>query len=260
MRYLSIPGGNRRCWLAIGTLIVAAVVTTAVAQEPQVEPAESTRAKPTAKVRAAQNSPRPAGRHGSTKSADGQGDVSAAISRLAISPARSVIFTEEREAAARTFVRKNRAELDQVLEQLKVSKPSEYQQVICDLFRTVELFTAMRQEDPQRYDLSLRAWQWEAKTQLLAAELVQHPDQSERIKLEIREAVEQLADVQIEQAAYEVRKLEAKVRRAEGQRKQIEARRGDFIKERTDAILQAVQQLAAGQSPAERKSESKSTR
>lgn len=252
MRYSLTFSKKLLPWLVTGWLIVAPTVSSTFAQQPQSESSESTREKSASKVRAVQNPSRAAGR--SNKSADGQGEVSAAISRLAISPARTVIFTEEREAAARTFVRKNRVELDPVLEQLKLTKPAEYQQVICDLFRTVELFTALRQEDAQRYDLSLRAWQWEAKTQLLAAELVKHPDQSERIKLEIREAVAQLAEVQIEQAAYEVRKLEAKARRAEGQRKQLEARKGDFIKERTDAILQAVSQLAAGQS------ESKSTR
>lgn len=260
MKRASMITGNGLCRLVMGLLVVAIMVNPSLGQEPRGEKTDANREKAIPKARAVQNPARSAGRNGPAKQAEGEGDVSAAISRLAISPARTVIFTEEREAAARTFVRKNCAGLDPVLEQLKGSKPAGYQQVICDLFRTVESFTAMRQEDQQRYDLALRAWQLEAQTQLLAAELVGHPDQRERIKLEIRQAVEELADVQIDQAAYEVRKLEAKLRRAEGHRKQIEAKRNDFIKERTDAILQAVGQLANGQNPAGQEPVSKPTR
>lgn len=260
MKHTSILFEHRLCRHAMGSLMIAVIVSPCLAQQPRGESIDSAKEKPTPKVRATQSPQRNANRNSSAKPAEGEGDVSAAISRLAISPARTVIFTEEREAAARTFVRKNCAGLDPVLEQLKTSKPAEYQQVICDLFRTVESFTALRQEDSQRYDLALRAWQLEAQTQLLAAELVGHPDERERIKLEIRHAVEELADVQIEQAAYEVRKLEAKVRRAEGHRKQIEAKRNEFIKERTDAILQAVGTLANANAEPGQKSDSKSTR
>jgi hypothetical protein len=171
--------------------------------------------------------------------ADGD-EPTGAISRLGVPPARTVVFTEEREAAARAFVAKNRPEMNGVLDQLKLSKPPEYRQVICDLFRTSELFTAMRQDDRGRQEIALRIWQTEAKTHLLAAELAANPERSDVLKTELRATVEQLADLQVEQAAYAVKQWEAKVRRAEGQLKKIESGRSAFVDGRVEAILQAV--------------------
>jgi hypothetical protein len=154
-----------------------------------------------------------------------------------------VLFTEEREAAARAFVSKNRPEMLPILDQLKLSKPQDYQQVVCDLFRTSELFTAMKQDDRARQEIALKIWQTEANTHLLAAELASHPERAEALQAELKTTVEVLADLQIEQAAYTVRQLEAKARRAEGQRKKLESGRNEFVNQRTEAILQAVRGL-----------------
>ena len=94
--------------------------------------------------------------------------------------------------------------------------------------------------------LSCKTWQAEAKTHLLAAQLASRPDQSELLKNELRTTVEELADLQIEQAAGEVRQWEAKLRRAEGQRKKLETGRSEFVDRRMDAILQAVGRLESG--------------
>lgn len=225
--------------LCLATLLFFITSTQAALAEPvravRAEPSVEKKTAPRTNARAANGS-----------------DVSAAISRLAISPARTVVFTEEREAAARTFVRNNRPEMETVLDQLRTSKPDEYRQVICDLFRTVESFTALRQEDPQRYELSLETWRTEAKTHLLAAELVGKPAERERITSELRRAVEQLADLQIRLAESEVHRWEAKLRRAEGQKKKLESGRTEFVNERLEAILLAVGRL---ESPAPEKKE-----
>jgi hypothetical protein len=183
----------------------------------------------------------PAGR----PTADGAG-VGEDISRIGAPPARSLVFTPEREAAARAFVANNRPEMTAILDQLKLSKPTEYQQVIGDLFRTSENLAVMRQGDRSRYDIALKSWQAEAKTHLLAAELAAHPERSESIKIELRATVEILADLEVEKAANELKQLEAKLRRAEGQKKKLESSRGEFVENRVQAILQAIGRVEAG--------------
>jgi hypothetical protein len=54
------------------------------------------------------------------------------------------VFTEEREAAVLTFVRKNRPELLAMLEGLKLRRPADYQRAVSDLFRTSEMLTTVR--------------------------------------------------------------------------------------------------------------------
>lgn len=214
-----------------GSLIGMLVLAGALGSDVRAEQGE--RAPPGAASRAA-------ARPTSSRSSEGREAPASYAARLASPPGRPLVFTEEREAAATTFVGRHLPELGAVLEQLKQSQPAEYRKVICDLFKTSELLAAMRQEDQGRYELALRAWRIEAQTQLLAAALAAHPDQRPRLTTQIEEAVQELADLQIEQAAYEVKRLEAKARRADGQRKQLESRRGEFVKQRLAAILQVV--------------------
>ena len=233
----------RRCfggWLASGVALLLAWASVARVQD--------LRAEQVARRSLPENSNRSGGRAGSAKARPGRDDPAAAISGLAVSPARNVTFTVEREAAALAFVRKNRPELEPLLNKLKLSKPAEYQQTIYDLFRTSELFAVMRQEDPARSELALKAWQVKARTELLAADLVAHPDQRERITADLQQAVEEQVNLEIDQAAHEVERLQAKLHRAEGQRKQMEARRAELVEQRLGAVLQAVTRVESEQS------------
>jgi hypothetical protein len=103
----------------------------------------------------------------------------------------------------------------------------------------------MRQDDRGRHEIALKIWRTEAKTHLLAGELAAHPDRGDALRGELRSTVEQLADLEIEQAAYNVKQWEAKLRRAEGQRKKAETGRNEFVNSRLQAILQAVDGLKA---------------
>ena len=62
----------------------------------------------------------------------------------------------------------------------------------------------MRHENPQHSGLALKSWQIEAKTHLLAAELIAQPAQRVRMRTALRATVETLADLRNEQAAGEV--------------------------------------------------------
>ncbi len=151
------------------------------------------------------------------------------------------MFTEEREAAALTFVRKNGPELLKMLEQLKARNPGEYERAIRDLFRTSEMFASIRQEDPARYELALKGWQAEMHTHLLMARLV-HQREGDQAKRELKEAVEKLVDLQLERVADQVRRLETELERARRHHQEIKGRRDEIVRQQLEARLKAVEQ------------------
>jgi len=152
------------------------------------------------------------------------------------------VFTEEREAAALTFVRKNRPELLAVLEGIKLRRPAEYQRAVGDLFRTSEMLTTVRQEDPGRYELALKGWQAEMHAGMLFARLAGQPGETKDVEAELRQAVEKVVELQIEQTAYQVRRMEGELERLRKQHQEQESRRAELVRERMAAMLQAVQQ------------------
>jgi hypothetical protein len=87
-------------------------------------------------------------------------------------------LTPEREAAAITFVRQHHSELVDLLNQLKESKPAEYQTAIRELFQTSERLAQLREQDPERYELELAAWKIKSRIQLLAARSTMSADKA----------------------------------------------------------------------------------
>jgi hypothetical protein len=158
------------------------------------------------------------------------------------------IFTEEREAAALTFVRKHRPELVQVLNELKAKKRAEYQQAIRDLFRVSEALTQVRQDDPARYELAVKTWQAEMQAHLLASQMVRQPASSARIRTELEQAVGKLVDAQIAEMDGNIRHMESALERLRRHREELRSRRTELVRERVDGMLQAVQRHRSEQS------------
>lgn len=79
-------------------------------------------------------------------------------------------FTESREAAALFFVRKHCAELLPLLDQLKKSNPTQYQQEVREVFHVTELLADL-QDEPRRHDLELEIWKTEARANVVAARI-----------------------------------------------------------------------------------------
>ena len=152
------------------------------------------------------------------------------------------VFTEEREAAALTFVRKNRPELLAMLEGIKLRRPADYQRAVGDLFRTSEMLASVRQEDPGRYELALKGWQAEMHAGMLFARLVGQSGETKKVEVELRQAVEKVVELQIEQTGYQVRRMERELERLRKQHQEQESHRAELVRERMAAMLQAVQQ------------------
>lgn len=113
-------------------------------------------------------------------------------------------FTEEREAAALHFVRKQCPELVPLLEELKRGNRPAYEQQICETFQVTE-FLADLQDDPKRYGLELKTWKAENKALALVARLAS-PKEEDRKPVE-----DQLRALAKELAELEVRSLEHRV-------------------------------------------------
>ncbi len=79
-------------------------------------------------------------------------------------------FTEEREAAALFFLRKNAPDLLTVLEQMRRDNSSSYRREICAVFQVTEMLADL-QDEPRRHDLELEIWRVESKARALAARL-----------------------------------------------------------------------------------------
>ena len=78
-------------------------------------------------------------------------------------------FTPEREAAAMKFVREHHAEVADLLDNLRKSRPEQYRRAARELFRASERVSQWKGRDAARYELELKAWKVNSRIQLLLA-------------------------------------------------------------------------------------------
>jgi hypothetical protein len=80
-------------------------------------------------------------------------------------------FTEEREAAALFFVKKNLPNLLPLLDELKKADARRYETEISEIFQVTEYLANLR-NDPRRHELELKIWVTESKAHVLVARLL----------------------------------------------------------------------------------------
>jgi hypothetical protein len=102
----------------------------------------------------------------------------------------------QREAAALALVREHHGELFELLDHLKLQKHKAYLQAIQELWRASERLATVRQRDPDRYDLELRAWKIDSRIRLLAAKLSM--EQDPELEPQLKEALSERADVRLQ--------------------------------------------------------------
>jgi hypothetical protein len=125
-------------------------------------------------------------------------------------PADTVLprFTEEREAAALCFLRKNATDLLPLVERLKKENPTRYQHEIRSVFQVAEMLADL-EDDPQRRELELEIWKIESKAHALAARMHQMPEADRRkAEADLQRIARQLVDL-------DTRVLEVKAEQAE---------------------------------------------
>lgn len=129
-------------------------------------------------------------------------------------------ITPEREAAVATFVERNHPELSDLLAHLKLAQPKQYEQAVKEIYRVTERLAGVQERDTLHYELEVKLWTAQSRTQLLAARLKM--GESETLKSELRQSLAQQSiarlDVlkhQREQAAGRLEKMDREIKRIE---------------------------------------------
>jgi hypothetical protein len=143
------------------------------------------------------------------------------------------VFTEEREAAALTFVRRHYPDLLPLLERVRRTDSKRYQQEISELFQLSEALTELRLHDEKRYQLELERWKTESKALVLVAR-ISTASTSEKATLqgELRDAAKRLVELDIELLRLRIEELERELSEARDEMSRAEERRDLRIQER----------------------------
>jgi len=150
----------------------------------------------------------------------------------------------QREVAALALVREHHLELIELLDHLKSQKHKAYLQAIQELWRASERLATVRQRDPDRYDLELRAWKIDSRIRLLAAKLSM--EQDSELEQQLKAALSERADVRLQ--------LKAVVRdRVKTRLETMNAEIDKLASEREQQLQQAFEKLLRGATKARAK-------
>jgi len=156
----------------------------------------------------------------------------------AADPARLPRFTEEREAAALFFVKKNLPELMPLLEELKKGQAARYEQEVREIFQVTEYLADLR-DDPRRYELELKVWVAESKAHTLVAKL-STPSEEERKKLEdqIMDLAKELIDLDEKVLELKADQLDKELGEVKDELAKIREQPDKRTRERFDGLLE----------------------
>ena len=226
---------DRKRWLVAGLLAAGLIslVVPALVWAKANEPAASSAA---ASAAAATDSP--AAATASPAAAEGP-ETKAVKTGSPAKPAKSLKrisgFTEEREAAAMTFVRMNHPELATLLDQLKLNDIAEYQRAIRELFHSSEKLADLQERNSKRYPMELEAWKLNSRIRLLVARLTMSPDP--KIEDELRQAL--LQQIGLRKAALndERERLETRVTELKEQLQKLDKQQTMSVEQRMARLL-----------------------
>ncbi|GIW93830.1 MAG: hypothetical protein KatS3mg110_1871 [Pirellulaceae bacterium] len=166
-------------------------------------------------------------------------------------------ITEQQQQIVQDFVRANHPELDLLLAYLKEHQPQEYKRAIRDLYRNVSRIESWRDRDPERYQLELRLWQLESKSQLVAARLTMLDEQQRQD--ELRELLRQQMALRIELLQRERERVAERLAKLDQQISELQANQEQLVARQLQTLLRAMQDAkpqrpaaksAAGPAPA----------
>ena len=157
-------------------------------------------------------------------------------------PPERAPLTPEREAAAITFVRQHHPELVDLLNQLKETKPAEYQTAIRELFQTSERLAQLREQDPQRYELELAAWKTKSRIQLLAARSTMSADKS--FEDQLHAALVEQADIRLKLMKLERDRIADRLEKLDKSIEQYQASQATEIRAAIRSLAETHHRLA----------------
>lgn len=144
-------------------------------------------------------------------------------------------FTQEREAAALTFLRAHHNELADLLTQLKKHNKSEYQQAIRELFRSSERLAQWQEKNPKKYETELALWKLNSRIQLLLAQLSMASDPA--VEQQLRQAITEQIEIRRQELLAEKERLSARLSELD---QELSLSSAERIDERLQSLLQSA--------------------
>ncbi len=140
----------------------------------------------------------------------------------------------QQEESAKTFVRDNHPELANLLNNLKESRPKEYQKAMRDLTRVSERLATMKANNAERYELELAVWKSESRIQLLAARL--QMSESKDLREQLRQAIGERFDLKLAVLKFERDMYRDRAERADAQLQKLDQQRSDMVEKQLQVI------------------------
>jgi hypothetical protein len=169
---------------------------------------------------------------------------------LCAAPARAADplprFTEEREAAALHFVRKHCPELVPMLDELKKSNRTAYEQQVRETFQVTELLADL-QDDPKRHELELKIWKAENRALVLVAKLAT-PKEEERkaVEQELQTVAKELVELEVQSLEHRTVVLEQELSAAKDELSKARDNFDRTVKERYEGLLEKARKKRSG--------------
>lgn len=164
--------------------------------------------------------------------------------QLSVRPARPLVITPQREAAAISFAQEHHPELAGLLGHLKRNNKRQYERAIRELFRTSERLAQAKERDNARYDLELEIWKVESQIRLLVARLTMSPG-DEAMEDKLRALLMERVDLRIQRQRMERDRLAARVQKLEENIAALEGEREALVDQSYSKLIESVSTLRA---------------
>ncbi len=148
------------------------------------------------------------------------------------------LVTPEMEAEATSFIRQNHPELVELLNQLKASNTTQYQQAVRDLSRAATTLATTAKSDPKKHVLDLKAWQVTSQIQVLAARMAmgRSPDVEAELKARLLEQI----DIRLEQQELDRERTAARLERLDTTIAKTKQSRDEEAKKAFDKLAKSM--------------------
>ena len=147
-------------------------------------------------------------------------------------------FTEEREAAAIHFVKKQCPELLPLLDELKKANRAAYEAQIRETFQVTELLAEL-QDDEKRYALELKAWKAENKALVLVARLATPKEEDRKvIEGQLQVLAREIVDLELQSLEQRIELLQGELASSKDELGKFRDNLERTIKDRYESLLE----------------------
>ncbi|GIW79798.1 MAG: hypothetical protein KatS3mg105_1605 [Gemmatales bacterium] len=152
-------------------------------------------------------------------------------------------FTEEREVAARFFVKKHLPELLPFLDLLKQNNFAQYQKQISEIFRVSEMLADIAHEK-RVYELELEIWKTENRSHLLVARMATSPEEERKLfEKQLLELAKKLVALDVEVLELKEEQLEDELNTVRDQLSRMRQDSEQHVRDRYERLLEKARRL-----------------